>query len=183
MECGIGGFVDMQDGLWYQSSWKDIQRPNTDILWAELIAIVIMFKVCCRHWRHKVIRIYCDNQSVVGILIHKKCCLVRNDLMVFVRMLLNICEMYDIKYTIFYVKTSENPADIVSRMGDYNEFKNRGANKTLAPKPINVDGIFKEMVDIYGKYHKKVNLKDCGLKCDCQAITLGGFTRKTCYFY
>ena len=180
---GIGGFIDMDNGSWFQADWPEIHQDPTDIMFAELVAIIIAFEKYKERWRNKSIKIWCDNAPIVGILVKKKACLIRTDVQAFVRILLQICNLYNIKYVIYYIKSEDNPADAVSRMEPYSVFKDRDGVGTLAPKATPVLKEFEKYVILYKKLHKNVKLKECGVNCDCGTMTLNGKTFKACYFY
>ena len=63
------------------------------------------------------------------MLIRQACCFKRPDIMYFIRILLNLCETYDIKYTIHYVPSKLNKADAISRMVPLQQFQNNTSNK------------------------------------------------------
>lgn len=95
---GIGGFVEIDHAPYFQVAWSDlnIDIENIDIQWKEMIAIFVLIDLMKEEWRNKTVRIWCDNEPVVWMLIKWRSPLHRTDLQAIIREIARICIFNDI---------------------------------------------------------------------------------------
>ena len=145
-----------------------------------------MFELFYKQFTNKSILIYCDNIAVVSMLIRQACCFRRQDIMYFIRILLHLCELHNIKYVIRYVHTKFNKADAISRMVPYKQFQKSISNQ-LTNKPTNIsDNIYKHLKKYFNmKYTNNTNkpTTHCHGSCNCPTLCVGGIYKPECFFY
>ena len=122
-KVGIGGFSTK--GEWTQIKFKQVNPKLIidNIMWMEMLAVVVLFQTFAHNWKGKSVTIHCDNKPAVGCFAKKrtkfnnKNYLAINHLII---KLVDICVKYQIYYWATYIKGEKNnKADSLSRF--YND--------------------------------------------------------------
>ncbi len=117
---GIGGVEKRINGIYFQVNYRDIpgwtKKNEPDIVWKELVAVLVMHKLQKKAWKRKAILLKVDNKAVEHIMIKKKACFARKDLQSLVG---DICEhsmRKDYWHWYGWISSDDNgPADGLSR--------------------------------------------------------------------
>lgn len=113
-KVGFGGFCQGSYfwGEWESASW--VKKNNVEIAWMELYAVTVGIILFAQRFQNKRIVLFCDNQSVVGMLNNasstcKRC-------MILIRIITLISVRVNARFFAKYIKTSRNKlADALSR--------------------------------------------------------------------
>ena len=117
---GLGGIEMMDDGNYYGityqqlPNWPTMNKP--DIVFLELLAVLVMISIQPQRYANKAILLRVDNEAVCAIVRKKSACLERKDLQQLIRLICEIAIKYKFYFWIKWISTEDNiRADGLSR--------------------------------------------------------------------
>lgn len=117
---GFGGFCQGSffSGMWESRKW--VKENKVEIAWMELYALTVGIILFAQKFKNQRIVVFCDNQSVVGMINNSSSSCKR--CMILIRIITLISLKYNTRYFAKYIKTTDNElADALSR-NDMNRF-------------------------------------------------------------
>ena len=97
------------------SEFPSSNKPP-DIQFYELFSLVLAAKIWSYQWKNKAVKFYCDNMSVVFMLIKKRATFTRPDLMQLIRILCHLANINSFHIWVEHISTEQNIiADDLSR--------------------------------------------------------------------
>lgn len=114
---GIGGFLDKPQSQFFQNEWDhSTLAPHCDIMWKEMVALLVAIQCYYRQFQGRHIGFYSDNKPIIDMLIRGAAPLQRPDLQKLIRDIYTMCIWQHIEPWWAYIKGTENiTADRLSR--------------------------------------------------------------------
>ena len=117
---GMGGIEMMDKGTYYGIAYEQIEnwpkKNPPDIVYLELMAVLVALKINPRRYRKKAILLRVDNEAVCAIIRKKSACFERKDLQQLIREICEIAIKEEFYFWIKWISTEENVrADRLSR--------------------------------------------------------------------
>ena len=124
-QYGMGGYVKIQQAPYFQVRWEELRHnpASEDIQWREMAALFVLLDVMKEEWKDKSVRLWCDNEPVVWMLLKWRASLWRPKLQAIIREIAKICIFKRINIWWEIIKGNRNiTADRLSRF-KHNPFK------------------------------------------------------------
>ncbi len=182
---GVGGFEDHCGGRYFGANWSDtagwgVYKYQPDITYLELLGVVLAVRLFAAKWRHKVVKLRCDNHAVCMMLRRKAACYRRRDLNA---LLIEICALATANRLYFWVEhvpgVQNKLADALSR-DELAIAAQQIAHKKLAAAATPCLGELNALAETWRRHAKYVVNARFAAKGDCHCDPDDALTRRQC---
>ena len=169
---GVGGYVHKSDNSatvpYFRIMWRDLKTYNSenkpDIIFEELLGVVLAASLYAKNWVNKTILFECDNKTAVYITRKRCSCFKRPDLNKLVFILFEIVLKFNFRLKINYL---EGILNIISDDLSREKFKKYKYDIKFQGEPTNCienAELLMEANDLHKTYHPLMG-NNCNCKC------------------
>ena len=171
-KIGVGGYIHTEDGKYFQCTWEQTilrkfpEKP--DIMYYELLGVVLAARLYGHEWTGNVVHFYCDNWAVCACVARKCACFKRRDLNDLLRVLCKIAISKRFFFWIDHIPGLKNvTADALSRQYDIHGIDKDAKSVNLASKPTKCIKETNEILSTFTSNVKKMKSGKFDKLCDC----------------